>query len=125
MIQLSEADALVRLKQMLQSDAEPSLMIDEVNDLLEFAKRADPDGLAPSDEGWDPSWDLNAAAAEGWRRKAGQVAGRFNVSLDGESLSRAQAFAHCLQMAERYANRVAGMAPLGFGVDEKNVIANL
>lgn len=125
MVRLSEADARQRLNEMLQVDAEPTLGLQSVEDLIEFAKRVDSNGLAPSDTGWEPTWDLNAAAAEGWRRKAGAVAGRFNVTVDGDALSRAQAFSHCLQMAERYAARVAGTVQLGYSSEEVvDVIGN-
>jgi hypothetical protein len=125
MLRLTEEEARARLEEMLQIDAEPTLGLSSVDDLLEFAKRVDSNRLAPGDTDWEPTWDLNAAAAEGWRRKAGAVAGRFNVTVDGDALSRAQAFGHCLQMAERYANRVAGTVQLGFSTEEVvDVIGN-
>ena len=125
MIELSEADARTRLEAMVQYSEQPSLSADEVDLLLDLARRADRYGVTPSSEDWTPSWDLSAAAAEGWRRKAGKVAGRFNVTLDGESLLRAQAFAHCLRMAEQYAKNVAGSLSLSNYADSADSVANL
>lgn len=55
---------------------------------------------------WVPTWDLNTAAAEGWRRKAAKVAGAFDFSTDGQSFSRSRMHAHCLEMARMYATSV-------------------
>lgn len=72
---------------------------------------ATPDALGrpKSDADWDPSYDLNAAAAEGWRIKAGMVAGDFNFSADGASYSKADVLAHCLEMETKYASRSHGV----------------
>jgi hypothetical protein len=56
---------------------------------------------------WLPTYDLNQAAAEGWRWKAGKVADLFNFVVDPrQQIDRAQIFEHCLSMAERYAKKV-------------------
>lgn len=107
MVRLTEADAVTRLHQMVQGNEEPALTAEELADILELARRADGEGRAPSHADWDPTWDLNAAAAEGWRRKAGKVAGLFNAQADGASLSRSDLFAHCTAMAKQYGRRVA------------------
>lgn len=104
--QLERAEAFVRLSAMLQADEAPKLSGDDVDQLLDEAARADSAGIAPNGDGWIETWSLEAAAAEGWRRKAGKVAGRFNVTTDGDALARAQIFAHCLMMADRYARKV-------------------
>lgn len=51
------------------------------------------------------SYDLNAAAADIWRRKAAHYAPTaFNFSTDNHSVSRSQVYEHCIQMAERFDN---------------------
>lgn len=124
-LELSEAEARARLEAETQASSEPTLLAADIDALLEYAKRADTEGLAPSDTGWTETWDLSAAAAEGWRRKAGKVAGRFNVTADGAVLSRAQIFAHCLMMAEQYGKKSAGSISLSLYPDETNVVGNL
>lgn len=57
---------------------------------------------------YDPTWDLNAAAAEGWRIKAGKVAGRYNFTTDGQQFARAQMLAHCRQMEKMYRRKITG-----------------
>lgn len=47
------------------------------------------------------SYDLHAAAAAVWRRKAAHVApSSFDFSTDNHSISRSQVYNHCLEMAE-------------------------
>jgi hypothetical protein len=47
------------------------------------------------------SYDLNAAAAEIWRKKASHYAPTsFNFSTDNHSISREQVYTHCMEMAQ-------------------------
>lgn len=48
------------------------------------------------------SFDINAAAADIWRRKASHYATAFDFSTDNHSVSRSQVYQHCLEMAQRY-----------------------
>jgi len=48
------------------------------------------------------SYDLNAAAAEIWRKKAGHYATAFDVRTDNHQLSRSQIMTHCISMADYY-----------------------
>jgi len=45
------------------------------------------------------SYDLDAAAADVWRRKASHYASSFDFSTDNHSVTRSQVYAHCLEMA--------------------------
>lgn len=53
------------------------------------------------------TYDLNAAAADIWRQKAGYYAKAFNFSTDNHQVSRGAIIANCLQMANYY-ERLAG-----------------
>ncbi len=54
------------------------------------------------------SYDLNAAAAEVWRRKAAHYAPTaFNFSTDNHSISREQIYLHCREMADAFENQGA------------------
>ena len=48
------------------------------------------------------SYDLNAAAADIWRRKAGHAAQGFSFSTDNHRVDRAQVYKHYNEMAEMY-----------------------
>lgn len=49
------------------------------------------------------SYDLKAAAADVWRRKAAHYAPTsFNFSTDNHSVSRAQVYEHCIDMAKYF-----------------------
>lgn len=105
---MDEPTARDHLAAMVAAESEPALDDDELDMLVDLARRADSDGRAPDDDDWSPTWDLNAAAAEGWRRKAAKVAGEFGFAADGQTFQRHQAHAMCLAMEERYRRRVAG-----------------
>lgn len=52
------------------------------------------------------SYDINAAAADVWRRKAAHYAPTsFNFSTDNHSISRAQVYDHAVQMASFFENQ--------------------
>jgi hypothetical protein len=57
---------------------------------------------------WAPTYDLNAAAAEGWRWKAARVAGEFDFATDQQTFDRTGKHKQCLAMAEHYAKRISG-----------------
>lgn len=65
------------------------------------------EGGAPN---WLPSYDLNRAAAEGWRWKAAKASDRFNFSNDNANFQGSQVHTHCLKMADVYQNK-AGSRP--------------
>ena len=48
------------------------------------------------------SYDLQAAAADLWRRKAAHYATAFDFSTDNHSVTRSQAYKHSLEMADFY-----------------------
>lgn len=51
---------------------------------------------------WLPTYDLNAAAAEGWRWKAGKTSDAIAFASQGDNYSADQLHAHCLEMARYY-----------------------
>lgn len=74
---------------------------------------------------WLGTYDLNAAAAEGWRWKAAVAAGSFDFAADGQSFNRSQIAESCREMAAMYRNRVAGSVPLVLFDEHAELIANL
>lgn len=56
---------------------------------------------------WHPTWNLAAAAAEGWLWKAGKAAGQYQFATDGQSFSRQQIAASCREQAQLYRRRAA------------------
>lgn len=106
---MTEEEALERLERLVLSDEDPALDSGQLDDCLTYARRPDVDGFDYSDAEWTPTWDLDAAAAEGWRRKAGLAAARFNFAEDSQRFDRAQIYAHCISQAEQYARRSMGV----------------
>lgn len=105
---MNEAAALVRLKAMTAATTEPTLSDGELETLLDMARLADSEGNAPADAEWTPTFDLNRAAAEGWRWKAAALATEFDFEADGAVFNRQQQIDNCLKMAAQYGRKIMG-----------------
>lgn len=57
---------------------------------------------------WAPIWDLNYAAAEGWRWKQAKVAHMIEFIGDGHRFFQDQLTDHCEKMVAMYSKRVSG-----------------
>lgn len=100
---MDAATAKATLTAYLGGNTRPVLSEAILDSLVERFRLADSDGLRPTDEGWAPTYALNAAAAEGWRMKAGMVAADFNFSADNASYSKGDVMAKMLEMEQHYA----------------------
>ncbi len=99
---MTEAEARAQLERMIAHTTFPVLSVADVDTLIALAKRPDSEGREPTDIGWVPTWNLDAAAATGWEWKAGRTSGDFNFGEDGQRFDRAQVHQHCLAMADMY-----------------------
>jgi len=108
---LTEAEAQEQIERMVQASTDPALSADEVTDLVNAAARPDTDGYDRTDDAWTPTWDLNAAAAEGWSRKASLAANLFNFAEDGQRFDRSQIYANCVTQRDYYAAKGHGALP--------------
>lgn len=87
--------------------SEPTLSSTELDTLLSMYAKADADGRPPSDPSWTATYNLRAAAAEGWRWKAAKASEQISSDLDGDRLSADQLFEHCTRMIRQYASAAA------------------
>ena len=108
----SETATKAKIARMVEATSEPVLTDDDLNDLVDAAARADADGRYRDNPAWEPTWDLNAAAAEGWARKASKAANAFNFAEDGQRFDRSQIYAHCAAQQKVYADKAMGTLPL-------------
>lgn len=122
---MTEAEALSYLTMMLAPEEDPTLTSDELQLLLDANKVEDSYGLPPSSASWTGTWNLNKAAASGWRTKAGKAASRVDISNPPYSLSRDQLQKHCLAMAAAYSKGDNGTILIAGGVVYDPVIGNL
>jgi len=104
-------NSLDKLKQLTAWDAEPVLSEDDLSELLTAASLEDANGLAPINEEWTPTYDLNAAAVAGWLIKAGRAAGTVDSPASGPVTSKI--FDNCRTMARVYAARRKGSVSIG------------
>ena len=93
-----------KLKAMLDWESAPQISQSEIDGLLSAAATADSAGRSPEDENWNPSYDLNFAAAMGWAIKAARTA--TTTQTDPESVNVAsRIFKNCLRLARHYPAR--------------------
>ena len=86
-------------------DVEPALTEDDLAASLDVAAIADAAGLAPINEEWDPTYNLNAAAADAWLTKAARAAATTDEPTAGVVTSKV--FDNCRAMARIYSVRKA------------------
>jgi hypothetical protein len=103
-------DYLGKLKQLTAWDIEPALTEGELEELLAGAALEDINGLAPLNEEWTPTYDLNAAAAQGWLIKAARAAATLDEPAAGIVTSRV--FENCRAMARVYSGKRKGNVAL-------------
>ncbi len=95
-----------KLKQITAWDTDPTLSEDDLDALLADAALCDADGLAPSDDGWTPTYDLNAAAAAGWLVKAGRASILTAIDPPESGIVTSKVFDNCRAMAAIYAAKI-------------------
>ena len=120
---MTEAEARARLVLFADANAEPVLASEELDILLQTAKRVDVNGLRPVDNGWVPTYNVNYAVSQAWLLKAGRLAHLYLFMSGGKMLSRQQFYDHCIAQAKRYASK-AGISSLrlGPGVDSLDTV---
>ena len=91
---------------MLAADTPPVVSPAALDLLMQGATRQDLYGRYPSDLAWQNRYDLHSAAAEGWRWKAGALASATDLSSDGVSVHRSQAYRHAMLMVEMHRRRI-------------------
>jgi hypothetical protein len=107
---MGDFDDAVQQVTLLTSAAEfPAVSQAAVEQIVHRSARRDRHGLLPDDDEWTPTYDLNAACATVFEVKAANIANRFDMSVDGQSLSRSQMVDHFAGMARMYRNRTAGV----------------
>ena len=95
--------SLDKLKLLTAWDVEPTLTDDELGDTLAAFAIEDANGLAPINEEWTPTYDLNAAAAQAWLIKSARAAATVDEPTAGVVTSKV--FDNCRAMARMYAGK--------------------
>lgn len=103
---IERADAITLVQEQAVTDQPPTLDALEVGRLVDRSARMDTAGNAVDSNDWTETYDLNAATALAWERKAALTATKFDATIDGQSVSRSQLHAHCIGMARMYRARI-------------------
>lgn len=96
-----------KLKRITAWDAEPALTETEIGELLAGAQVADESGVSPQNDDWEPTYDLNSAAANGWLIKAARAANTTETEPESLNVS-SKIFDNCLKMARMYSRKRIG-----------------
>lgn len=99
---------LDELKLMTAWDVEPTLTGEELEDLLGSASKEDASGLAPGDDEWEPTYDLNRAAAHVWLVKAARASATVEAASEDTGNATSRVFRNCLAMARFFSARRSG-----------------
>ena len=86
---------------------EPALTEDDLAASLASAAKMDANGYTPVDEEWQPTYDLNAAAANAWLTKAA----RASSTTEGDPATgpvTSKVFDNCRAMAKLFAAKRSG-----------------
>lgn len=102
-----------KLKLLAAWDTEPALTETEIGDLLAEAAVADGDGLAPEDEEWTPTYNINKAAAAAWLIKAGRASALTEVDPPESGIVTSKVFENCVRMAAIFRDRTRGTVSFG------------
>lgn len=98
---------------MTAADSQPALSSDELDDLLSMFRKTDKNGILPGETEWIETYNLNAAAAEGWRWKSAKAAELVSIDLDGERMSSNQIFDQCERMIRIYSRKKTAAVSIG------------
>lgn len=101
--------AVIRFEAFCPPDQDPVLSPAQVEAAISEAVTADDADLAPTDEEWTPTYSrlgVWRAITRGWEMKAGNAAGRFDFTTDGQQFRRSQVADHCDAMATKYRNKL-------------------
>jgi len=93
-----------KLKKLTASAEEPELTDAEIDELLAASSVADGEGNLPESEDWSPTYDIAAAAAEGWMIKAARVASTTETDPDSLNVT-SRVFENCIRMAGIYSRK--------------------
>lgn len=102
---MTEAEARATITLLTDAGTEPVLASADLDYLLTLAKRADNFGVWPTETGWEETWDVNYAVAQGWLIRAGRLANRYLFMTGGKMFSRQQFYDHCMKMYRTYLSK--------------------
>lgn len=120
---MDASTAKARLKTMTASASKPTLSETEIDQLISMFSVADANLNAPNSVGWAPTYNLRAAAKEGWKWKMGKASELISTDLDGDRMSAQQIFDHCKEMMNSYSGTASAAMGTTVSTGETNVAA--
>ena len=106
------------LRDMIAEPTTTTYSDDDILGVIERFPLIDVYELEPDDLNWTPTYDLNAAAANLWGKKAAAFAGLYDFTADGGTFHRSQA-AQEMRKQARYYNARRAPSSLRIHVDHR------
>ena len=104
--------ARAQLAVLIAKTSQPVVTDEEIDVLLDGARRPDANGLVYGDDDYSPTWNLNAAAAAAWSLKAGRCADLVDMSVGDLRMSNSKLFEHCNTKAAEFRSMLIGSIPV-------------
>lgn len=99
---MTYAEARARVMTLVDSETDPVLASADIDVLLDMAKEVDINGVRPGETGWENTYNVHYAVAQGWLLKAGRLANRYLFMTGGKMFSRQQYYDHCMKLYRTY-----------------------
>ncbi len=96
---------LENLKLLTAWETEPQLTEIEVEEILDNNAVADAEGNSPTNDNWDPSYDVNKAAAEAWLIKAARASALTEINPLESGIVTSKVFDNCILMSNVLAEK--------------------
>jgi hypothetical protein len=100
-------DQLDELRDMIAEPTTTTYSDDDLSIVIARYPLIDEHELEPDDLDWTPTYDLNAAAANLWGKKASALAGLYDFTADGGTFHRGDAYKNAMSQARYFAARRA------------------
>lgn len=94
------AEAHLRLFAAVEE--EPSLAQNEIEIILDMARRPDAEDVVHTDATWVPTFDIHFAIVKAWEAKAAKAAAKYTFLQGGNQFIRSDMIRHCLTMAGQW-----------------------
>jgi hypothetical protein len=98
-------DHIAELRDYVAEPTEATYSDEDLAAVIEKYPLIDADGNDPDASSWTAAYDLNAAAANLWIRKASAMATMYDFAADGVNAKRSQLYQQAKEQARYYGSR--------------------
>ncbi|MCK9358198.1 MAG: hypothetical protein M0R22_13815 [Dehalococcoidia bacterium] len=101
----ASAAHIAELRDYIAEPTDDTYSDDDLSTVIEKYPLIDSSGNEPDETDWTATYDLNAAAANLWGRKASALAAMYDFKADGGDFKRSQLYENAKAQARYYGSR--------------------